>query len=92
MRKTSSRGPLLNLKEQRRELVHKNRCHFTSERKSIITALTKKIKQTNRRLKSKHYENLLDEHQNDGRRVWEILKEVTRSKEIPEDKLPCKIK
>ena len=45
----------------------------------------------NKKLKREHYEGLLDKHQNDGKRIWEILREVTRSKETPEDKLPSNL-
>ena len=51
--------------------------------------LTKQKKALEKKLKSDHYEELLDKHQGDGRKTWEILKEITRSKDPPHDKFPA---
>ena len=65
---------LEEIKIQKNELVAKNRQHYTSTRKKQIVDLTKKTKSLSLGLKSKYYEELLDKHKEDSRKLWEILK------------------
>ena len=64
---------------------------YTSTRKQEICELSKRIESLKKEVKREHYERLLDKHQEDGKRVWEILREVSRTKEVPDDKQPSNL-
>ena len=70
---------LFDLKEQKEEALTADREKNTSETKEKLRALCNKIKSVKRKLKKEHYAMKIEQHQDNSKKLWQLLREATRS-------------
>ena len=73
---------LKNVKKSLLTIQHKDRHPLVKER---IRAITNKLKSIKRKLKREYLTKKIDEKANDGKKLWELLREATNTKAEPCD-------
>ena len=70
---------LESLKVQKEEALILHRCLRTRQSKEKLRKLTNTIKSIKRKLKREHYDAKISQHKDNSKKLWQILKEATRT-------------
>ena len=73
---------------ERNNLLQKQREFFSSKTKTLLKMLTNEIGKLKSKLKRLHYSGKMEECAKDGRKLWELLREATRSQKVEDNTLP----
>ena len=70
---------LIRLIEEKETALCSHRSLRTRSSKASLKSLTNRIKSLKRKLKKQHYASLIEQHKNNSKKLWELLKEATRT-------------
>ena len=71
---------LIKLIEEKQHLLTRNRALRTRITKQLLKTITNKIKSMKRKLKKDHYCSKIEQNRGNSKKLWELLKEATRTK------------
>ena len=74
---------LLELIDEREQLLADHQLLRSKTSKSTLKTISNKIKSLKRKLKKDHYQSKIEENKSNSKKLWELLKEVTRSQTDP---------
>ena len=74
---------LISLIEEKQEALCYHRFYQTGASRASLKLLTSKIKSLKRSLKKEHFASQIEKHKNNSKKLWQLLKEATRS-QVPD--------